>query len=361
MGELDELITLDEYDEDDVNVIVESINDDVVGNDVIKKALNENGFMTEELYETIMKEFKKEKSKNDDEVQKLKERIEEMQIESDIEKMEFEEHINNLEAKVKSCQCKEGVDKPEVKEKETTKPVEVNDEASAATKMSLDECFKIISIQEAVIKDRDQKIELFLRKIKDWGISEEKIYEEPKRKKSKPNESLKEGKSDLKVPASLEKKKNPPKPKVKEEPTVIAENDELQPSRRKSQRFIKEEPIESEETYENSVNEIDPYDFDWLDVPVRLYDVTSSAKLRKSGRRKVKRNEVTIPTFSTQDVGKRIIDKDKDNEGGDILDVTEEKYFYFSIQPRKVKISKSTSKKRKSVRFSLDPWILNQK
>ena len=93
MGELDELITLDEYDEDDVNVIVETINDDNVGNDVIKQALNDNGFMTEDLYETIMKEFKKEQAKNEDEIQKLKERIEEMQIESDIEKMEFEESL----------------------------------------------------------------------------------------------------------------------------------------------------------------------------------------------------------------------------------------------------------------------------
>ena len=50
MGESDELITLDEYDEDDMNVVVETINDDIVGNDIIKKALDENGFTTPEHY-----------------------------------------------------------------------------------------------------------------------------------------------------------------------------------------------------------------------------------------------------------------------------------------------------------------------
>ena len=354
MGESDELITLDEYDEDDMNVVVETINDDIVGNDIIKKALDENGFTTPELYDTIMKEFNNEKSKNEDEIQKLKERIEEMEIESDIEKMEFEEQINNLQTKLKDCQCKNGAEnnKENPKEESPKNSVKeiISENSSASSKMSVDECFKIISLQEAVIKDKDSKIQLFLKKIKDWGINEDKIYEEPKRKKSKSDEHLGKDKEDLKVPAL--KKKIIPKPKIKEEPTATAE-DELHPARRKSQRFIKEEPVE--EPIEDNPDVVDPYDFDWLEIPVRLYDVTSSSKLRKTGRRKVKRKEETkIPTFTTQDVSTRISDTNKENGDKDVVDVTEEKFFYFAIQPSKAKTSKNSGKKRKSVRFSLD-------
>ena len=293
--------------------------------------------------------MKKMKDQHDAEVMKLRERIDELEIEkvqTDIDKMEMEAEIKDLETKV--CKCSKN-------------SVYEGENSAVAGQMTVEQCLKIITIQEQSIGEKDKKIEILLKRFKDWGLDESKIYEEPKRKRTIVEENKIESK-DSKKEARASSRSS-----VKVEPTVVLENivkDQLYLpiTRRMTKRMLETNPVEEKRKDKKEKTFLmRHYDFDWAEVPVLLHYATSSSRLRRVGRRfkgKVAFNRV--PTFSVGSVAQQIRDVCKNNGDADedIVETTEEKYFIFQQQlnPKQGQQMKTNPRRMRSCKRNSSPW-----
>ena len=293
--------------------------------------------------------MQKMKDQHEAEVMKLRERIDELEIEkvqTDIDKMEMEAEIKDLETKV--CKCSKIF-------------VNEGENSSVAGKMTVEQCLKIITIQEQSIGEKDKKIEILLKRFKDWGLDESKIYEEPKRKRTNVEENKIESKESKKEVREFSKSD------VKVEPKVVLENivkDQLYLpiTRRMTRRMLETNPVEEKRKDKKEKTFLmRHYDFDWAEVPVLLHYATSSSRLRRVGRRfkgKVAFNRV--PTFSVGSVAQQIRDVCKNNGDidKDIVETTEEKYFTFQQQShsKQGQQMKTNPRRMRSCKRNSSPW-----
>ena len=301
--------------------------------------------------------------KDGEEIQRLRDRVEELEIEkvqSEIDIMELEQQVKSLESlqsrKTDHCSnCKEkGDNKSDPKEPPALTP-------------SLEQCLGVIRAQEEAIREKEEKIELLLRKFKDWGLDETKIFEEPKRKKAKkvienPGR-IKKGKTERKIKPSNSDNSEDDIPLIKRKSKDLnieskfdiikrkrrvrfqldySELDEEKPlSVRKSNIRPKEESVDPHEEFCAQ-----HYEFDWTGLPTRLHDVTSSVKLRKVGRKFICRPPPLLKnTFITKKVPESIRDISNVQGSYEYNDEEDEEYFVFKKSPV-VKIRKL---KRKSL------------
>ena len=263
------------------------------------------------------------------EVQRLRDRVEELEIEkvqAEIDIMELEQQVTGLQSK--QCDCS-SVGKEKADTKSDSKDLTP----------SVEQCLAVIKVQE-------EKIGLLVRKIKDWGLDEQKIYEEPKKKKVKTSSEHKE--SDQSEKKSYFKPSDLPPAKRRSNETKTEENKFDIIKRKRRVRFQLDTEDEMDESFDSrkrfkpKVEKVDPheefialhYEFDWSKIPSRLHDVTSSAKLRKVGRKFNPRRSLgplLKNTFSAKIVPKKIRDLRDDDEEEDKEESDE--YFVFKKSP----------------------------
>ena len=283
------------------------------------------------------------------EMQRLRDRVEELEIEkvqAEIDIMELEQQVTSLQSK--QCDCSSVP-----KEKEDIKS------ENKDTKPSVEQCL-------AVIKAQEEKIGLMVRKIKDWGLDEEKIYEEPKKKKIKTSNEHKE--SDETEKKNYHKPLDLPPVKRRSNENKTEENkfDIIKRKRRVRFQLDTEDEMDessnSRKTVKPKVEKVDPheefialhYEFDWSKIPSRLHDVTSSAKLRKVGRKFNPRRSLgplLKNTFSDKIVPAKIKDLRDDDEKED--EEESEEYFVFKKSPV-VKIRKLKRMSLPNFKLDLD-------
>lgn len=256
--------------------------------------------------------------------------------------MELEQQVTSLQTQnSKQCDCSSvGKEKEEEKTENTNA-------------LSVEQCL-------AVIRAQEERISLLVRKIKDWGLDEEKIYEEPKKRKVKTscNES--------KESDETEKKDIPPAKRRSFE--AKAEENKFDIVKRKRRvRFQLDKEDEMDESFNArktvkvKAEKVDPhedfialhYEFDWNKLPSRHLDVTSSAKLRKVGRKFNPRRSLAPLLKNTFSV-KKIPAKIRDLHNDEIDEYEEdEEYFVFKKSPV-VKIKKLKRMSLPNFKLDLD-------
>ena len=305
------------------------------------------------------------------EMQKLRERVEELEIEkvqSEIDIMELEQQVSSLQSlTTKKCDCSSV---SSIEKEEKTK--------ATSNTPSVEKCLEVIKAQEEVIKEKEEKIALLVGKIKDWGLDEEKIYEIPKKKKTKSvmkdTESIKKIKEEKKVnsehsPTSKHNSEEEiPPVKRRSHGTKTEENkfDIIKRKRKRVSFYLEEDDEEGEPFYPRKTKPKEEkadlheafiaqhYEFDWAKIPSRPHDVTSSDKLRKVGRKfNTRRSLVPLlkNTFSSRTVSARIRDIHDDVEYKDDEEV--ETYFVYKKSPV-VKIRKLKRMSLPNFKLDLD-------
>ena len=285
------------------------------------------------------------------EIQRLRDRVEELEIEkvqAEIDIMELEQQVTSLQSKKCHCSVSDG------KKEEEDKKSENKDMTP-----SVEQCL-------AVIKAQEEKIGLLVRKIKDWGLDEEKIYEEPKKKKLRTSDDHKE--SDEEDKKKYHSPTNLPPAKRRSNEAKTEENKFDIIKRKRRVRFQLDAEDEMDESFSSrkpvkpKVEKVDPheefialhYEFDWSKIPSRPHDVTSSSKLRKVGRKFNPRRSLgplLKNTFSTKTIPAKIRDLRDDDEEED--EEESEEYFVFKKSPV-VKIRKLKRMSLPNFKLDLD-------